>query len=91
MLTQVPLLIAQAAGGDHDAGVRHVAQISARLAYATMCATLCWGVLMHVPELEAGGCAIARATVRELLGHQSGSTRDGAHADFWQLEQPLPL
>ncbi|WP_197289436.1 ferredoxin [Saccharothrix sp. NRRL B-16348] len=46
MLTQVPLLIAQATGGDHDAGVRHVAQISARLAYATMCATLCWGVLI---------------------------------------------
>lgn len=46
MLTQVPLLIAQAAGGDHDAGVRYVAQLSARLAYATMCATLCWGVLI---------------------------------------------
>lgn len=46
MLFQVPLLVAQAAGGDHDAGVRHVAQISARLAYAFMCATLCWGVLI---------------------------------------------
>jgi sulfoxide reductase heme-binding subunit YedZ len=46
VLTQVPLLIAQAAGGDHDAGVRQVAQLSARLAYATMCATLCWGVLI---------------------------------------------
>ncbi|MEV0681404.1 ferric reductase-like transmembrane domain-containing protein [Actinosynnema sp. NPDC050436] len=46
MLSQVPLLVAQATGGDHDAGVRHVAQISARLAYAFMCATLCWGVLI---------------------------------------------
>ena len=46
MFSQVPLLIAQATGGDHDAGVRHVAQISARLAYAFMCATLCWGVLI---------------------------------------------
>ncbi|MEU5696602.1 ferredoxin [Actinosynnema sp. NPDC020468] len=45
MLTQVPLLIAQAAG-DHDSGVRHVAQISARAAYAFMCATLAWGVLI---------------------------------------------
>ncbi len=44
----------------------------------------------HVPELEIGGSPIARATVRELLGHQSGITRDGAHADFWQLETPFP-
>ncbi|GAA1313018.1 ferredoxin [Saccharothrix xinjiangensis] len=46
MLSQVPLLVAQAAGGDHDAGVRHVAQVSARLAYVFMCATLCWGALI---------------------------------------------
>ncbi|MDT0276555.1 serine hydrolase domain-containing protein [Blastococcus goldschmidtiae] len=44
----------------------------------------------YVPELEAGGSPLARATVRELLGHQSGVTRDGAHADFWQLEAPFP-
>ncbi|WP_281256812.1 serine hydrolase domain-containing protein [Blastococcus aggregatus] len=44
----------------------------------------------HVPELEAAGSPIARATVRELLGHQSGVTRDGAHADFWQLETSFP-
>lgn len=42
----------------------------------------------HVPELA--GAQIARATVRELLGHQSGVTRDGALADFWQLETPFP-
>lgn len=46
MLNQVPLLLAQAAGADHDAGVKQVAQLSARLAYATMCATLAWGVLI---------------------------------------------
>lgn len=44
----------------------------------------------HVPELEAAGSPVARATVRELLGHQSGVTRDGDHADFWQLEAPFP-
>ena len=44
----------------------------------------------HVPELEAGGSPIARVPVRELLGHLSGITRDGAHADFWQLETPFP-
>ncbi|WP_083752454.1 ferredoxin [Saccharothrix sp. ALI-22-I] len=45
MLSQVPLLIAQASG-DHDAGVKHMAQISARMAYALMCATLAWGVMI---------------------------------------------
>jgi D-alanyl-D-alanine carboxypeptidase len=44
----------------------------------------------HVPELSAASAPIARATVRELLGHQSGVTRDGTHADFWQLETPFP-
>ncbi|SEK99898.1 CubicO group peptidase, beta-lactamase class C family [Blastococcus sp. DSM 46786] len=45
---------------------------------------------VHVPELEAAGSPVARVTVRELLGHQAGVTRDGADADFWQLEQPFP-
>jgi D-alanyl-D-alanine carboxypeptidase len=44
----------------------------------------------YVPELEDGGSPIARVPVRELLGHQSGITRDGGHADFWQLETPFP-
>ncbi|MCF6743715.1 beta-lactamase family protein [Blastococcus sp. KM273128] len=44
----------------------------------------------HVPELAAAGSPVARVTVRELLGHQAGITRDGAEADFWQLEQPFP-
>ncbi len=44
----------------------------------------------YVPELADGGSPLGRATVRELLGHQSGVTRDGGHADFWQLEAPFP-
>lgn len=44
----------------------------------------------YVPELRDGGSPIDRVPVRELLGHQSGITRDGAHADFWQLETPFP-
>jgi CubicO group peptidase (beta-lactamase class C family) len=42
----------------------------------------------YVPELA--GSPISRVPVRELLGHESGITRDGAHADFWQLETPFP-
>lgn len=45
---------------------------------------------IYVPELVEGGSPVADATVRELLGHQSGVIRDGVHADFWQLEYPFP-
>ncbi|MGY1805202.1 serine hydrolase domain-containing protein [Blastococcus sp. SYSU D00922] len=41
----------------------------------------------HVSELE--GSDVAAVTVRELLGHQGGVVRDGARADFWQLEEPF--
>jgi D-alanyl-D-alanine carboxypeptidase len=41
-----------------------------------------------VPELA--GSPVAAVTVRELLGHQSGVLRDGAHADFWTMEEPFP-
>ncbi|RBY76196.1 serine hydrolase [Blastococcus sp. TF02-09] len=44
----------------------------------------------YVPELADAGSPVARVPVRELLGHQSGVTRDGAHADFWQLETAFP-
>lgn len=44
----------------------------------------------YVTELADAGSPIAAVTVRELLGHQSGVVRDGAAADFWQLEQPFP-
>jgi sulfoxide reductase heme-binding subunit YedZ len=37
------MVVAQAAAA--DAGLRSVAQISARIAYVFMCLTLCWGVL----------------------------------------------
>ena len=36
----------QAVPSPHDAGVRQVAALSARLAYVVMCATLSWGVLV---------------------------------------------
>ncbi|WP_052460751.1 serine hydrolase domain-containing protein [Microbacterium gorillae] len=41
-----------------------------------------------VPELA--DAPIAGATVRELLGHQSGAERDGADAVFWQRERAFP-
>ncbi|MCC2307674.1 serine hydrolase domain-containing protein [Cellulomonas chengniuliangii] len=44
----------------------------------------------YVPELVEAGSPIAEATIRELLGHQSGVIRDGVHADFWQLAYPFP-
>ncbi|WP_197676401.1 serine hydrolase domain-containing protein [Nakamurella panacisegetis] len=37
----------------------------------------------------AGGPAAA-LTVRELLGHSSGLTRDGRDGDFWQLDRAFP-
>jgi CubicO group peptidase (beta-lactamase class C family) len=43
-----------------------------------------------VPELREGGSPLASRTVRELLGHQAGVIRDGAAADFWQLDGPFP-
>ncbi|MCZ2861079.1 serine hydrolase domain-containing protein [Blastococcus sp. VKM Ac-2987] len=44
----------------------------------------------YVPELGSAGSPLAGGTVRELLGHQAGVVRDGADADFWQLERPFP-
>lgn len=41
-----------------------------------------------VPELD--GSPAAQYTVRELLGHQSGINRDGAEADYWQLDDDFP-
>lgn len=42
MLYQLAQDVAQDAG--HDAGIWEMSQLSARLAYALMCLTLCWGV-----------------------------------------------
>jgi sulfoxide reductase heme-binding subunit YedZ len=38
--------LVQALHSPHDAGVRQVAALTARLAYAFMCVTLCWGVFV---------------------------------------------
>lgn len=38
--------LVQAVHSPHDAGVRQVAALTARLAFAFMCATLCWGVFV---------------------------------------------
>jgi CubicO group peptidase (beta-lactamase class C family) len=42
----------------------------------------------HVKELE--GTAAGRLTLRDLLSHGSGLTRNGPEADYWQLETPFP-
>jgi CubicO group peptidase (beta-lactamase class C family) len=42
----------------------------------------------HVPEID--GSPMAGVTVRELLGHLSGMTRDGADSTFWTLNRRFP-
>jgi CubicO group peptidase (beta-lactamase class C family) len=42
----------------------------------------------HVKELE--GTAAGRLTIRDLLSHGSGLTRNGVEADYWQLTTPFP-
>ena len=41
----------------------------------------------HLDELA--GSPVADVTLRELLGHASGITRDGHDGDFWQLSHPF--
>jgi len=41
----------------------------------------------HLDELR--GSPVAEVTVREVLGHASGITRDGDDGDFWQLTNPF--
>ncbi|GAB2637097.1 serine hydrolase domain-containing protein [Kribbella swartbergensis] len=43
---------------------------------------------MHVTELV--GTPLGELTLRDLLSHAGGVTRDSAEADFWQLAQPFP-
>jgi CubicO group peptidase (beta-lactamase class C family) len=45
---------------------------------------------MHVTALSDAGSPLARVTVRELLSHAAGITRDSSDGDFWQLMQPFP-
>ena len=42
----------------------------------------------YVPELA--GSDMGGVTVRELLGHGSGMTRDGDDCSFWALDRPFP-
>ncbi len=42
----------------------------------------------HVPELE--GPPMGGVTVRELLAHGSGMTRDGEDSTFWSLDRTFP-
>ena len=58
MHTSIGIFLA-AAVDDHDAGIRQMAALSARLAYLAMCLTLCWGVLT------------ATGWVRRVTGHQA--------------------
>jgi len=43
----------------------------------------------HVPWVADENDELGRATLRELLGHAAGVTRDGLAGDFWQLEEPF--
>lgn len=45
-------------------------------------------VKAHVPELA--DTSMGRVTIRELLGHGSGMTRDGDDATFWSLDRTFP-
>lgn len=53
----------------HDTGIREIAALSARAAYAMMCLSLCWGVLTSIGWVQ-------RATGRQALrsGHMVLST-----------------
>ncbi|TWD80338.1 CubicO group peptidase (beta-lactamase class C family) [Kribbella amoyensis] len=43
---------------------------------------------MHVTELVGG--PLGELTLRDLLSHGGGVTRDSLEADFWQLDRPFP-
>jgi CubicO group peptidase (beta-lactamase class C family) len=43
---------------------------------------------VHVPELDDVG--VGTVTIREMLSHGSGMTRDGDNSDFWGLAKPFP-
>ncbi|MGH3096502.1 MAG: serine hydrolase domain-containing protein [Streptosporangiales bacterium] len=44
----------------------------------------------HLSWLRTASPQLADLTVRELLGHGAGMTRDGENSDFWQLVRPFP-
>ena len=43
-------------------------------------------VAVHLPWVAEGDAELGRATLRELLAHAAGVTRDGRDGDFWQLD-----
>ncbi len=43
-----------------------------------------------VPDLVEQASPVAMVTIRELLSHSGGLIRDGAQADYWQLQAPFP-
>ncbi|GAA1566469.1 serine hydrolase domain-containing protein [Kribbella sancticallisti] len=43
---------------------------------------------MHVTEIV--GTPLGERTLRDLLSHAGGVTRDSTEADFWQLDTPFP-
>lgn len=43
-----------------------------------------------LPELREDGSPVADRTLRELLSHAGGLTRDGLDGDHWQLRRPFP-
>ena len=43
-----------------------------------------------LPYLTEADSPLATVTVRELLAHSSGLTRDGSDGDHWQLFRPFP-
>ncbi len=43
-----------------------------------------------VPWLRDGGSPFAEVTLRELLSHASGMSRDSEEGDHWQLLRPFP-
>jgi methionine sulfoxide reductase heme-binding subunit len=70
-----------AVGGTADGGLRGVAAISARAAYAMMCLTICWGILTKTgwarrfgerKTLRAGHMVLATLTITFGIVHAMG-------------------
>ncbi|WIX98189.1 ferredoxin [Amycolatopsis mongoliensis] len=70
VLSSVPDTFLAAGYTSNDAGVRSVVALSARLAYLTMCLTLCWGILT------------ATGWIQRMTGHQALRTGHVMLASF---------
>jgi methionine sulfoxide reductase heme-binding subunit len=91
--------IVLAVGGPQDAGIRDIAALSARAAYALMCLTVCWGVLTATgwarrlgerKTLRNGHMVLATLTIAFGLVHAMSFLflKDGAF-DLAQLVIPV--